>query len=509
MKAVIFIPLLIAMAGWVAFVWLIARLANNDRLLMRIFVFIERVRVLLLILASVIVIGFLLYEFAPQIKSAIASATRPASTPTPAPTATPAVKPPASPSVSPPASPTASPEVSPTASQTVTPTPFVEPTAGPDNTTQVVNSNTTPPPPVPVGRSSRREERPMILGSTALEVAIGMIFVYLLMSLLCSAVAEYIEAKLNYRSKDLEKGIRLLLDQKVPEKVSTGKVGEDVNSLAARLYEHPLVKSLYRGEKLPSYIPARTFALALWDMAVPAEQRAGDAGGPQNLAAVRAAVSANAFIGEDLKKALLMLMDDAEGDFEKARKNVEDWYDGTMDRVSGWYKRRVHVILLFIGLLVSAAVNADSINIARALMSEDGLRAAIVGQAEKAAATPLPSPTPTPPDPAAQDKAALQKIEGVRAQLDATGLPVGWVSTAGVTDQNDPRLKDPRRFPDDVVGWLLKVLGILITALAVSQGAPFWFDLLNKFIVIRSTVKPQEKSQPEGSKDKKKEDGKQ
>ncbi|MDQ5836680.1 MAG: hypothetical protein M3379_07870 [Acidobacteriota bacterium] len=383
----------------------------------------------------------------------------------------------------------------------------------------------------------------MVLGSTALEVAIGMIFVYLLMSLLCSAVAEYIEAKLNYRSKDLEKGIRLLLNPPPPKKsdsktagswwsrwfhtsgeeqptqpvqggttpaqgqeasgntATTGQDDKKPQTLAEMLYAHPLVTSLYRGEKLPSYIPSRTFALALWDMAVPADQRTTNAAGQQSLVTIREAVNGNTFIGEDLKKAMLMLIDDAEGDFEKARKNVEDWYDGTMDRVSGWYKRRVHVILLFIGLIVCAAVNADSVNIARALMNEDGLRAAIVGQAEKAAATPLPSPTPTPPTPAEQDKAALEKIAGVRAQLDATGLPIGWVSTAKVTDPNDPRLKDPRRYPDSLGGWVLKVLGILITALAVSQGAPFWFDLLNKFMVIRSTVKPHEKSPEESSED--------
>ena len=95
----------------------------------------------------------------------------------------------------------------------------------------------------------------MIFGSTALEVGIGMIFVYLLPEPLCSAVAEYLEAKMNYRSKDLEKGIRFLLDQYVPEETPTGKVGEEVNSLAAELYKHPLVKSLYRGDKLPSLIP--------------------------------------------------------------------------------------------------------------------------------------------------------------------------------------------------------------------------------------------------------------
>ncbi len=116
----------------------------------------------------------------------------------------------------------------------------------------------------------------MLFGSTALEVAIGMIFVYLLLSLLCSAVAEYIEAWRGVRGKNLRKGIEMLLNDLDPkgEKLAAGK------DLAARLYSHGLIRPLYRERgKLPSYIPSRTFALALWDMAFPAEQRAEAAGG--------------------------------------------------------------------------------------------------------------------------------------------------------------------------------------------------------------------------------------
>ncbi len=60
---------------------------------------------------------------------------------------------------------------------------------------------------------------------------------------------------------------------------------------------------------------------------------------------------------------------------------------------------------------------------------------------------------------------------------------------------------DARRVPSTLAEWLLKIAGILLTGFAISQGAPFWFDLLNKFMVIRSTVKPSEKSQPQPSKD--------
>ena len=335
----------------------------------------------------------------------------------------------------------------------------------------------------------------MLFGSTALEVAIGMIFVYLLLSLLCSAVVEYIEAKLNYRAKDLEKGLRLLLDQKIPEQLSYKKLGTTKNTVAEYLYAHPLVKALYRDEKPPSYIPARTFSLALWDLVFPANEREGSAGGSQSLKKIRESVQGNKLITDDLRKAVLTLVDDAEGDFEKARKNIEDWYDGTMDRVSGWYKRRVHVILLVMGLVVAAVVNADTINIAKAFMRNDALRQSVVAQAEKAASAPTPVPTPTPADPAERDRLAAQKVADVKSQIDTLGLPIGWVSSPTIPE-------DPRRFPGTAGDWALKVIGLLITALAISQGAPFWFDLLNKFIVIRSTVKPKEKSPEEASKDK-------
>jgi hypothetical protein len=89
----------------------------------------------------------------------------------------------------------------------------------------------------------------------------------------------------------------------------------------------------------------------------------------------------------------------------------------------------------------------------------------------------------------------------VRQQLYDLGLPIGWAFDKSYT-------QDPRGVPRGgegklaTAGWLLlKLFGLFMTGLAISQGAPFWFDLLNKFMVIRSTVKPYEKSAPEGSED--------
>jgi hypothetical protein len=84
-------------------------------------------------------------------------------------------------------------------------------------------------------------------------------------------------------------------------------------------------------------------------------------------------------------------------------------------------------------------------------------------------------------------------------QINSLGLPIGWDS------RDDPKRTWPGWHWKRDGGWWDQIywhaLGWILTALALSLGAPFWFDLLNKFIVIRSAVKPHEKSPEEGSKD--------
>ena len=365
----------------------------------------------------------------------------------------------------------------------------------------------------------------MLFGSTLLEVAIGMIFVYLLLSLLCSALNELIESFIKFRARDLEKGIVKLLNDK---------------DLAAEFFDHPLVKPL--GDN-PSYIPARTFSLALWNIATTntAQAEAVAPGVTQDLAQIRAMIAGiqDARL-QNIKKALLTLIDEAGGDINKARANVEQWYSDAMDRVSGWYKRRTHWILIVLGLLAALAFNVDTITVVKGLWFNDALRTSVVAAAEDYAkanptappqgttAPPQTGATPTPMTPEQQAAEARQKISTITGQFNSLNLPVGWPIKP---DENSPKYKgrndksnpaaaeaaqkqldadktayetDPR-WPapsENGGGLILKLLGIVITALAVSQGAPFWFDLLNKFIVIRSTVKPREKSQPEGTKDK-------
>lgn len=321
-----------------------------------------------------------------------------------------------------------------------------------------------------------------MFGSEILEVAVGLIFIYLLLSLICSAVNEIIETFLKRRAANLEKGIRELLQD------------PDGKGLAGKLYTHPLIFGLFQGDydperskegflkksNLPSYIPSRNFALALLDIILPAQETPSDgsAAGPKSLQPLREAIAKIQNL--PVQRALLTLVEAAGNDIDKARKNIEAWYDSAMDRVSGWYKRQVQRLILIFSLLLAIAVNADTIMLAKSLSSDETVSNAVIAAIDDFDKTPVEAPQQ-----AADPQQRVKEIQGILKELQGIGLPMGW-------DRSDERMV-PNTFP----GWLSKALGWLLTAIAISLGAPFWFDVLNRVMVIRSTVKPREKSPEE------------
>ena len=101
-----------------------------------------------------------------------------------------------------------------------------------------------------------------MFGSNILDAAIGLLFVYVVLSLICSAAHEILEGFLKYRSSDLERGLRELLESNSQNTMVTETV-----------YNHPLIGGLFKGKyvpgkthNLPSYIPAHNFALAVMDL---------------------------------------------------------------------------------------------------------------------------------------------------------------------------------------------------------------------------------------------------
>jgi hypothetical protein len=185
-------------------------------------------------------------------------------------------------------------------------------------------------------------------------------------------------------------------------------------------------------------------------------------------------------------------------DLNKLRQSVEQWYNSGMDRVSGWYKHRTQWVLCSIGLTIAVVLNASTIDIVRQLSKDPTLRQSIVAAAQ----------TAKPPQDSAAGLPIDQQITAARSTFSGItdiGIPFGW-------PQGTPRLTAVVHHPFTHGVWhpflvsvfsgasVERLIGWIFTAIAVSLGAPFWFDALNKIMVVRSTVKPQEKSLDEKSK---------
>jgi hypothetical protein len=291
-----------------------------------------------------------------------------------------------------------------------------------------------------------------MFGSAMLEVAIGLGLIFALLSLIASGLRESIEALAQTRAIGLERGLRELL------------ADSDGEGTTRALYAHPLIAGLYRGRyeprallvrtgaarrlrlgtRLPAYLPARSVALALLDLAA-GERTIG-------VEAVRARI--DALPSPALRRALAVAIGEAQGDLDRLIGAVESWFEGAMERVAGWYRKQTHLLLLAIGLALAVCLNVDALALARALYREPALRATIVAEAEAGTAC-----------------ASGQASACAETRLAALDLPIGW--------------RGERR-----AGWWRALPGWMITGVAVSLGAPFWFDLLGRVTSIRSTLRP-------------------
>jgi len=149
-----------------------------------------------------------------------------------------------------------------------------------------------------------------VFGSPILDVVAGMVFIYLLLSIICTAANEIIASLFSLRARNLAKGIANLLADK------------RVKGLDELFYDHPLIKSLYRGKRKPSYIPDHTFVLAFLDGIAPFEGK-----GEQAIPLIREAVS-ELKDGSELKRTLSIFLNQAGDDFSKLQTSIETWFKG-------------------------------------------------------------------------------------------------------------------------------------------------------------------------------------
>lgn len=292
-----------------------------------------------------------------------------------------------------------------------------------------------------------------------IDTAVALIFVYLILSLLCSAVQEWIAQLLGLRSSNLRERLADLLGDAQALQVlghgvmnGLGSNGSLADWLAARLGRPDL--------RRPSHLPTDRFVSAF--MAT-VGQAADD--GQKLQAAIRAIPDPR------LNQAATALLNDAKGEVDAFRARLAAWFDESMATASAIYRRKVQWWLLGIGLLVTVALNVDTLRVARVIFGNETLRAALVADAVDVAATAQPAAGGQPAI-SAQEMTDLLKT-----------LPIGWTCPAPASGNVSSASADAVELCANFSPWTL--LGWMITAVALSFGAPFWFDILGLAVNLR------------------------
>lgn len=350
-----------------------------------------------------------------------------------------------------------------------------------------------------------------MFGMEVLEVVIGLLFVYLLLSLLASIVNEIITGTISLRGRFLAKAITRFID-------------DDQNKLSKKFFDHPLYKRIrphsrfkwIQKIKYPSYLGKDGFSKIFLDTILDEESEDKSGVIPVTFERLKQSVQENQKEGE-VKQMLLSLINDAEqveNKLEKFINDLENWYDTLMDRLGGWYKRRIQLFLFIIGLSIAIVFNADTFLIVNRLSDNPEQRQQLVAMAEsfqekvgedglqrfyeKSIEKRMDSSfVANLKELGEEDSTRVLELYYNTLQfqeLSGEDLPAvqAVLGLGSITDITIPETINGF-WP--VAGWIVqKLFGWVLTALAISLGAPFWFDLLNKIMKVRSSGKAPKKA---------------
>ncbi len=307
------------------------------------------------------------------------------------------------------------------------------------------------------------------MGSSIIEVGVGLVLAFVLLSILASQINNIIKNLLNVRGRYFVTEFeRMITDPK----------------LRAQMLAHPALRSLLQGDMVKQINPDKLAELLVDNLA----------GSGERLELLER------LSNTDLVQQLLVLVEDAglkqqlaqvlktARSLADARIKLQEWFNVGLSRVSELYTRRMHFFSFVVGALLALVLNVDAIYLARSLWNDPVLRLATAEAAVQAAEQ-------VDPDAALSEDLfdSVREAQETMDQFLTLRLPVGWyyqslvdgpvVQVGTLNPLHDTRnlwnlwfANNPR--------WLAllieKIAGLLITTIAVMQGAPFWFDLLRK-----------------------------
>lgn len=346
-------------------------------------------------------------------------------------------------------------------------------------------------------------------GFPILDLVLGMIFIYFLLSIICSSAVELWFTILRTRANLLEKWLRNIFDK--PALNSQGEplldAGNSPITLGQAIMDHCMVTALSGKGRATSYIDPENFYAALIDKVTLSPSRSNDGVQlpPKSLDEYIALIGNSTSLSGELKRTFLMLAHESKAaaaavsnapagitvssnisrpirsDLEHFRSRIEAWYESNTRRLSGTLKRtRAAPATFIIATLITIGLNTDSIIIGKYLYDHKEETRRFADQA------------------ASSLRSFETRIEWIRV-ADDSGRTAITSSDQNLdlqlerlkTDIRDMRSAVPQGLPigwkAQTGDWMKHIAGWIVTILAICIGAPFWFDILNKIANLRST----------------------
>ena len=293
-----------------------------------------------------------------------------------------------------------------------------------------------------------------------LEVILGMMFTYMVLSLLGTTINELISSWRGWRGFFMEEGLKRLL--KFDDDPSVFKKFTD-NEFYKQLMQH---KAPLRVSRAPEWLSAKNFVSILVNSLKKSETAVEKVdemieGLPK---------------GNKLREVLEQFKSEGYKDVEAFKGRLQNWFDDVMAHTTGWYKRHLQMVTIFVGLVIAITINADSFDIYNNLANNATARQSLSKMAEAFIANNEALPIP-------KSHGDSLTLADIRTELKSFTNSEEYAKMSNV-------LGFGWNAGDLFVGpmaWLKRVLGWFVTALAISLGTPFWFNALKKIIAIQSS----------------------
>ncbi len=282
--------------------------------------------------------------------------------------------------------------------------------------------------------------------SQALEVVIGLIFIYYVLGSIVSMVTQWINEFLETRGKALERYlVKIVGDKKIEDLVKLPQL----QSLRPIRYKNFLsvfgsVTEPKRIEKIPVSILVDSY----FDLIGLTSNK--------DLNLMQLAELVDKLPDSEGKQAFIQWINQGVTSIDDLRKRTTAYFTGMMEQASATFRANARSFVIILSIAVTVLFGTDSLQLAKALWTNAELRALTAAKAQMVV----------------EQEGATATLDDLIQQLGDITIRIGWWQTerpaAGA----------------DAMTWvsfvLLKILGLGLTAAAVSQGSSFWYDLLKK-----------------------------